>query len=90
MHKAEIVMAAVETTRLPPINNQNEDNLCTSTQGIYTGKYIDRSPFLTPVSQLFLLPVQCLAMSIKLYSWTIMLYICCNSYIIEKIDRAAN
>lgn len=42
--------AAVETTRLPPINGQTGEDMCSSTKGIYTGRYKDRSPFLTPVS----------------------------------------
>lgn len=44
--------AVVENNVLPPINGaQNAPTHdCSETQGIYNGKFTDRSPFLTPVS----------------------------------------
>ncbi|XP_067933716.1 EF-hand domain-containing family member B-like [Watersipora subatra] len=47
-------MAAVEATRLPPITGEQSttDADCSQLQGIYNGKFTDRSPFLTPAGKL--------------------------------------
>ena len=44
--------AVMDSNRLPPINTEPTatDASSTHVQGIYNGKYTDRSPFLTPVS----------------------------------------